>query len=256
MKRLLCVLSLSMTGFVNAEWTPPQKPNPDKILEEAKTDADAERYEDALAKHVWYHQNALKYKPVLAGVRLSYALGDWVKLGAAYPPALEKVKSIRDEAGANIRAGKASFESFQDYTAINKCLNEGEKTKDLFIWLDTNNPTAAREVYDLAQPALIKAKEYRVCGRYVNPESSFHSIRNTYRTTQRAARDLKSDRLQDSAGKMFSSQAATLVALLALTERKVDADRIAVEAAKEWDDPMFKQQLEKARNGELPRPWP
>ena len=48
----------------------------------------------------------------------------------------------------------------------------------------------------------------------------------------------------------------TLVALLVLNERKADADRIAAAAVKEWDDPKFNRQMEKAKNGRLPAPWP
>ena len=48
-------------AVARADWTPPQNPNPDEILEEARADTEAGRYEDALAKHVWLHLNAQKY---------------------------------------------------------------------------------------------------------------------------------------------------------------------------------------------------
>src|SRR3989442_390480 len=187
------VLLISLTTFVNADWKPPREPNPDKILEEAKTDAAAATYEDALAKHVWFHLNALKYQPSLYGVRLSFALSDWAQLTAAYPPALEKLKSIRDEAATNIRAGNASFDAFHDFTSINNCLKEDHKTKELFIWLDANNPSFAKEAYDLAQPALIKAKEYAVCGKYITPDT--RRILDSHRTIRGMAKDGRFDKI-------------------------------------------------------------
>ena len=83
------VLTLTTTSAVG-DWTPPSNPNPDKILREAQDDARAGRYPDALAKHVWFHENALTYAPAMYGVRLSFALSYWVNLGNLYPPARTK----------------------------------------------------------------------------------------------------------------------------------------------------------------------
>ena len=62
--------------------------------------------------------------------------------------------------------------------------------------------------------------------------------------------------LRENSTKSFSNDVATLVALLALNDRMADADRIAEEAMKEWNSPEFREQLRKARNGEMPPPWP
>ena len=257
MNRTLCALFILMTSLAHADWTAPLEPDPDRILKEAKSDAAARRYGDALAKHVWFHQNALRLRPSLYGVRLSFALSDWAELGAAYPPALAKLQSIRDEAARNVREGNGSRDAFHDFASINKTLGDDGKTKDLFVWLDSNKPTSATAVFDLAQPALIKAKEYRLCGRYIEPDTSFQRILHAYREHNRIARDPKfGERLREFGEKQFSNDTATLVALLVLNERKADADRIAGEAVKERDDPKFKEQLEKAKHGNVPAPWP
>jgi tetratricopeptide (TPR) repeat protein len=257
MNRALCAFFVLMTSLAHADWAPPPKPNPDRIFQEAKSDAAAGRYGDALAKHVWYHQNALKHKPSLYGVRLSFALSAWAELGAAYPPALEKLESIRDEAARNVREGKGSREAFHDFASINKTLEDESKTKDLFVWLDSNKPAVAKEVFEVAQPALIKAKEYRLCGSYLEADNAFQRILQLYRENKRIAQEREfGKRLQEFGEKSFSNGTATLVALLVLNERKADAERIAAEAIKEWDDPRFKEQLEKAKKGSVPAPWP
>ena len=46
-----------------------------------------EQYELALQKHVWFHEES-KSSSGMAGVRLSYAISNWVELGNKYPPAL------------------------------------------------------------------------------------------------------------------------------------------------------------------------
>lgn len=206
---------------------------------------------------MWYHHNALKHRPSFYGVRLSFALSAWAELGAAYPPALAKLQSIRDEAAKQVRAGNGSREAFHDFASINKTLEDDSKTKDLFVWLDSNKPSVAKEVFEMAQPALIKAKEYRLCGGYLEADKAFQRILQLYRENKRMAKEREfGKRLQELGEKSFSNSAATLVALLALNERKADAERIAAEALTEWDAPKFKEQLEKAKQGSVPEPWP
>jgi len=60
MKITFALLAFLMNLPLLAAWTPPENPNPQQILSEAQSDAKAGRYEDALAKHVWFHENALK----------------------------------------------------------------------------------------------------------------------------------------------------------------------------------------------------
>jgi hypothetical protein len=257
MKRILCLAIITAAAVGRADWTPPDKPDPSKILEEARADGDAGRFSDALAKRVWFHENALKYNQGLYGVRLSFALSDWAKLGEVYPPALEKLKNVRDQISQEAHEGRISDDAFADFIALNKTLKEESKTKDLFVWLDSTNSAAAKEVFHLAEPALIRAKEYRMCGKYLDPDASLHSAVTAFQETRQIAKDPKfGKKLQDFAEKSFSNSTTTLVALLVLNDRKDDAVRIAAAAAKEWDDPNFKKQLEEAKTGKVPEPWP
>jgi hypothetical protein len=255
---LMTGLLMIFAAAAYGDWKPPENPNPDKILTEAQDDAAAGRYTDALAKHVWFHENALKYAPAMYGVRLSFALSYWANLAGVYPPALTKLKAVRDEAGTAVREGSDTRHAFHDFASINRALKEQERTKDLFLWLDVNKPDVARQNFDIAEPALVEAKEYRLCGRYLDPDRSLKRIVGLYRETTKIASEQQEDavRLRDHATKSFSNDVATLVALLALNDRTADADRIAAEAMKEWSDPGFGEQLEKARKGELPPPWP
>lgn len=271
MKTTIALLTIVMNISALAAWTPPENPNPDKILDEARSDAKGGRYEDALAKHVWFHENALKLEPALYGVRLSFALADWIELGAAYPTALAKLKSTRDQTADRVRnagipEGNQSTaptdndslrNAFHDVVSIDNYLKQTGKSKDLFVWLDSHKPQLATNVFDLAEPALVNAKEYRLCGRYLEPDKSFEHFRDQYRETKEIAKNpAQGDRLDQFAQKSFANQTATLVALLVVNDRKADAERIAAEALKERNDPAFKAELEKAKQGTVPAPWP
>jgi hypothetical protein len=253
MKPAIFALAVLFQATLLAQWKPPAKPDPSKILHEARHDREAGQFADALAKHVWYHENALKYQPAQYGVRLSFALMDWVELGDLYPPALLMLQSIRDTAGKEVREATGdenSFHIFHDFAAINGALKEQNKTTDLFVWLDANKPKSAKRAFDVAEPALIRSKQYRLCGKYIDADRSFEQSVDIYRLNKRISRG------PEFADKMFSNSSATLVALLVLNDRKTDALRIAEKALKELDAAEFKQTLEQAKKGELPPSWP
>ena len=255
------VLTL-MSSPALAAWTPPANPNPDKILREAQDDARAGRYADALAKHVWFHENALKYAPAMYGVRLSFALSYWRSLADLYPPALTKLKAVRDDAAMSVRKGRDPRNAFIDFASINRELGDEEQTKDLFRWLDSTSPEMARQVFDSAEPALIQAKEYQLCGKYLDPDRAFQRIVELYRETERMARDPAlamgeyAKEIEEHSTRSFANEAATLVAVLVLNDRRADAERIAAEAMNESDSAALKEALPKALKGELPPRWP
>src|SRR5687767_3976644 len=93
--------------------SPPENPESSAILREAQADAREKKFEQALAKHVWYHRNALKHQPAQSGVRLSFALSYWKGLADAYQPAFAKLIEVRDEAVVNAIEGKDARQSFQ-----------------------------------------------------------------------------------------------------------------------------------------------
>ena len=68
------------------------------------------------------------------------------------------MKAVRDDAASRVRSGPGPREAFIDCAAINRELKEEEQTKDLFLWLDSNSPEMASQVFASAEPALIQAK--------------------------------------------------------------------------------------------------
>lgn len=254
---LICLVASSVQGAEAHRWTPPKNPNPQAILSEAQNDARNKRYEDALAKHIWFHENALKIDPALYGVRLSFALGYWADLGESYPPALEKLKSIRDKDESRIRGEGRGRSVFDDFVAINRHIEEQDRTKELFVCLDANDEKFAEKVYELAQPALVKSKEYKLCGKYLHAERSYERLFEVFHNQQEVAKTSRhGSELAKFGRKSFSNGVATLVALLVQNDRRDEANRIAEKAIKEFDAPEFADQLDSAKKGHVPEPWP
>jgi len=255
---LTAVLSVS----AQAGWKPDANPDPRRILHEARDDAAAGRYEDALAKHLWFHENALKYAPGMDGVRLSFALGYWTHLGASYPPALEKLRQVRDDLRKDIRGGKEKraeevATAFNEFAAINRELGDEPGTAALFMWLDANRPQLAKAAYDVAERTLIAAKAYAVCGRYLDDTTFPRLLSAREKSMKEAAATghLPPERLNqfnEFVETFFALKTATLVALLTLNNRQAEAQRIALKARRIRGDAEFREQLAKALEGEIP----
>jgi len=256
---LVLIFAGIITGVMHNRapvYTPPPNPEPQAILNEAQADAAAGRYREALAKHIWYRDNALKYQPGQRGVRNSFALMYWAELGKKYPPAMKKLQAIRTEAINQFQTKNGDAEtvtaSFITVISINNALKEKVKNVGLFKELIVDNPEAAKKVYSVLESDLIDAKEYALCGRYMDPDRSYARIQRLYDLDK----DSGTPQLQDFDVKSFSNQTARLVAVLAINGRNDDALRISEEAAKELDTPEFAALLASARTGTVPPQWP
>jgi hypothetical protein len=254
---LLLVLVVIMPSRVTAEWKPPSNPDPDSILDEAIADARSGHFEDALAKHEWFHEHALEYQPSLYGVRLAPALASWHELGSLYPPALVSLKKVRDSAAEQVLQEKRNVrERFDDFVAINRELGEDDRTVALFIQLDKEAPESARRVHDLAEPALIKATKFALCGKYLEPDKTYADMLEVYQMDLKYAEQQKTLQRKreeiEVAERDLRLQAATLIALLVLNDRKPDAERIAERVGTQSKSLQHNASIEAALKGKLP----
>lgn len=213
-----------------ASWTPPADPNPSAIRKEAGEDARAGRYGDALAKRVWYHENALQLRQSLYGVRLSFALSEWKELADEYPPALDAMRAARDRAESQLVAGEDSFHAFHDFKALNEQLGESQRTLERFLKLREEAPAVAKKCYRVAEPLLVAAEQYAICGEYLAPGVTVQAALSGHEIEVRLAKERPSAGFdysrQRRADERLSKQVATLLALLVLNDREDEAAEI------------------------------
>lgn len=250
----------AMTTFAD-EWVPPEKPDVKAILNEARDDARSGNYKNALAKHVWFHENANELEPSMSGVRVSFALADWHELGKKYPPAMEKLKSVRiatrDRFLASIKDDKSSWLDFSDLKALNRKLQNDSDTVEVFKYVSEHNPKVAERIYGLAEDSLIGAKEYELCSKYIQPEKKVTRDLEIYKLERSHEVDPKyADRMKEYRDRRFIKDASTLVALLVINDRKEEAESAAVKYKTVEADADFHKKLtealDNALKGELP----
>ena len=251
----MLVLGLAMGAGGAAVWQPPAKPDPQSILQEAESDARAGRHELALAKHEWFHREALKHDPGFYGVHLSFALSSWKELGRSYPPAFASLKRFRDEALAQVMGGRGGHAEFHDFESINAVLGETARTREAFLRLDKERPDLAKQVYNVAEPALVEAADYAICGRYVEAEARWAGIAYRHATDKGLVGQFGPE-FKAFMEQSLTHETALLIALLVLNERTGEAEGVASKARLEWDDASFHQAIDAALKGEVPKPFP
>ncbi len=236
---------------------PGQKPNLDSMRQEAKDLAKSGQYEPALQRHLWYHNHALEYDPNQRGVRLSFALADWVELGRKYPKAKQALLEIRDGNTRKLVEARGSSQLFKDLAAINREYASEDATYALFKTLWERDPALARRCYNLVEDLLVKKREYALCltclGDY---QARFASIREEWEQGKSWEDNIsrKLQRIPSRPGvpsfvpppyydKRFVEETRRLIEILVGTGRKAEAGKIQEQAVAALDDARLKSAL-------------
>lgn len=240
-----------------SDWVPPVAPDPTKIGQEARLDQREGRYAVALAKRLWYHRHALEFEPRLGPVRLSFGLGYWHHLAKIYPPAMAAMLAERDNAQAKLLKGPVDFDTFREFSAFNERLGDLELTVQVFERIRAVDPAVAKLLYLVAEPALIAAKRFELCGAFLDPDRRLKFARDAYEAGLR----FEAERLENAQGvqppptarRLYVRNVGTMLALLSHNSRWEEAERYAEEAVKDLDDPDSAREIfGKAVYGEFP----
>lgn len=260
-KKSLIVLSALIVGLLftltgqASEWKPTDPINASKILNEARQDRTERRYGQALQKHIWFHQNALKYNIGMGGVRLSYALADWLELAKVYPPALEAMKAEAIDAEQRVLAGDISrIDLFHDVVSINQTLNQDEKSVELFKKIAATEPQDAKIMLIFVTPQLIAAKEYELMRKFTDPRESIRMTFLSYDSLNSFMEENGNSAIKkyDSAEEHLKQSAANLVALLSVLGETGLASEIRDSALRKSSSEKLNSALTAAMDGVFP----
>lgn len=159
---------------------PGQTPDFNNILTQANVLTEKGRYEEALQHLVWYYTNS-ETDPGQKGVRVSFALSDWIELGRRYPKARQALIETRDGYEQRLLDGHGSSGLFQDVDAMNQSLDTEDDTYTLFKSIELRDPKLAGHCYEFIEDELVQRGEYETCRKYVgDPNVDFQKIHHRY----------------------------------------------------------------------------
>jgi len=124
-------------------------------------------YEKALVELLWFYHHALQIDPAFRGVRLSYALEEWRRLGELYPPAQVEMLRTRDLAADAVLSGQGSWDTFNDLSALNEYMRASQQTLRVFKQLHQQQPDLADRCASLVLHYLIHADELALAAIYL-----------------------------------------------------------------------------------------
>lgn len=174
MKTILAIIAAVWTASAQAE-------DMQKYLSDTVTMTQEGKHEEALKRHIWFHDHSLEHDQAMYGVRLSFALGYWKELGEVYPPAKAALIETRDRKAKAILDGENNLHLFHDVIALNRTLGDQDMSVSLFEQVDQKQPEAAKTYWDVAKDAVIGAKRYDLAQKYMgNPIQEFTKVKAMY----------------------------------------------------------------------------
>jgi hypothetical protein len=205
-----------------------------QVLAEARAAFAKNDFESSLEKYEWFFDHALdEDKASYYGVRLSYCLNEWSKLGEKYPRAADRLATKCVEQKLLFEETKEP-EYFHDYVVISEYLNQTALALNTFMtWHDSNPKLASRIVRFVWEP-LLQSEAWNVCGAYVeNSDEFYERAIHRYCETMDICR-----KNPEFGGEEFASQirdwyvadVSNLLAVLTNTTRTQEAGKICERA--------------------------
>jgi tetratricopeptide (TPR) repeat protein/predicted Ser/Thr protein kinase len=261
-------VELNANGASAESWSPTlapgEKPDVNKIWNDAKDLMEQGKYEDSLQRHLWYFNHALEYDQGQTGVRLSFALSQWVELGRRYPKAKQALLEIRDRDTQLLASGQGYANLFSDVNSINNYLGQDDATVALFKTIYQTDNRLAKECYFWAENLLIQHGEYELLLNCIgDPQARFESARQGFAMQIQSQQRMAELRKQYPAPPLpggafrppdmgqlatnnFAGQVCKLVEILVATGHQADAEKIRDQAVTVLDDARLKSSVNDA----------
>ena len=239
---------------------PGEKPDLQKILDEAKNLMSQGRYEESLQRHLWHFNHASEFGDSYQSVvRLTSGLSDWEELGRRYPKAKQALIELRDTRTREIAGGGGYSEMFREVQAINHELQDDDATWALFKTIYEQDPKLAHQSYFYAEDLLVSKGDYELCLACIgNPQARFKFYLDSLERQRESQQRMDEMRKQfptpgyvpPDRGRMatnnFVGDVRKLVEILVGAGRQTEAEKIQVQASSVLDDARLKSAVSDA----------
>ncbi len=239
MKSLLLALTLLMVKLANADDMQTYLKTTQDLVGEGK-------HEEALKRFMWFHEHALEHDPAMYGVRLSFALSYWKILGDAYPPARTALVKLRDDSEKILRDGKKDRRLFHDFVALNRTLDDQDKTVKLFDSISSRDPAEAKIYWDSAQEVILDEKRFDLAEKYMKDiEGEFVEVKQSYDRNLRFYEDpnIGNEHFKTYNQNSFIKESLKLIEFALATNKRDAAVSVRDKALKVLDDQRLRDAI-------------
>lgn len=177
----------------------------------------------ALEEYEQFFDHALDSERSLYGVRLSYCLSEWARLGKRYPPALRRLRWKARNA-LKLLAETRDPERFHDYVAICDFLGRAREPVRRFLVYHAQDRRMARSIVRFVWDRLVQSKHWLVCAQYVRkPRSAYQAAMEKFDVSMRiciADPNLGGDRFAAQIRGWYVRDVSNLLLVMKHTGRK------------------------------------
>ncbi|BBB68551.1 hypothetical protein UNDYM_4298 [Undibacterium sp. YM2] len=148
-----------------------------QVLEKAMEAHAAKEYETSLVSYEWFFDHALdEDNASLYGVRLSYCLFGWARLGQEYETARIR---LEQKFAHSIEALEQSrnLTYFHDYAAIGASLNQQKTVLEKFVGYHHADPELAAQIVHFIWDELVVSPHIIVCATYMDDALAFYETK-------------------------------------------------------------------------------
>ena len=177
---------------------------PTEVLRQARQLVKSQQYAEALQKYIWFHDHALDIERSLVGVRLSYAISEWVELGEVYPPARRAIENVRDAKTESMMQGTNNACLFHDVASINRALGQVERTRDLFKTMAGADRDVAEKCFRFALESLVATKEFSLARSFLpDPRKEIDQFAIPFKFAPQPAASVSPEMVQETLVRIY-----------------------------------------------------
>ena len=164
----------------------------------------SQQYAAALEKYLWFHDHALDADLSLVGVRLSYAILEWVDLGELYPPARRALERVRDTKTELLMQGSYNASLFHDVASINRALGQVERTRDLFKTIAAAERGVAERCFHIALESLVHTSEFGLARSFMpDPRREIEQFATPFRLAEQRTGSVSPEMFQETLVRIY-----------------------------------------------------
>lgn len=150
--------------------------NPRDALDDARAAFREKKYETALERYEHFFDHALDDDAhSLYGVRLSYCLSEWAKLGNVYTLATRRLEEKASESLV-LLARTREPERFHDFIAICRYLDRNSDPIRHFLHIHSSDRDLAHSVVRFIWDALVQDRQWSVCDAYLEEPKENYKV--------------------------------------------------------------------------------
>lgn len=211
--------------------------DPGEVLDQARAALRSGDWPLALERYEYFFDHALDGDPAsYYGVRLSYCLLEWARLGEKYEPAKAHLEDRAKQAMVSfVRTGKP--EQFHDFCAISEALGRADDAVSAFLHYHVSDIRQARKLGRYVWRQLVKRELWDICSEHLRAPGkrvdlafiAFDVENDVYR-----ARGLGEEEAKDSERRLVRSL-REVAAVLSRSGRRRELRSIRLRAVKQLE---------------------